>query len=190
MESKQQTSNNKSVEDNNNIDSSTSQNNKTLKQTLKSHGATISPQVHKKVHYLIATDSAIQNLTQRVRQAYKRNVDVVNIEWIDECIKNKKSRVEVESYICNELVKTLINEKEREKKKQNQQQKTNGEDDENTSGIPTEDAAGWSEPIQLDCCCVCHENGDDNCPWCTGPENTCNLTLARMAKNQQCTKVS
>ena len=163
-------------------------NNKTLKQTLTSHGATISPQVHKKVHYLIATDSAIKNLTQRVRQAYKRNVDIVNVNWIDECIKNTKkcSRVDVESYICNELVKTLIDEKEREKKKQNT---SNGEDDGNTSDIPAEDNNGWSTPIELDCCCVCHENGDDNCPWCTGPENTCNLTLARLARKQQCTKV-
>jgi len=167
-------------------------NNKTLKQTLQSHGATISPQVHKKVHYLIATDSAIQNLTQRVRQAYKRNVDIVNVNWIDECIKKnttkKYSRVDIESYLCNGLVKTLIDEKEREKKKQNQQ-KSNGEDNGNTSDIPAEDNNGWSTPIELDCCCVCHENGDDNCPWCTGPENTCNLTLARLAKKQQCTKV-
>ena len=164
-------------------------NNKTLKQTLISHGATISPQVHKKVHYLIATDSAIQNLTQRVRQAYKRNVDIVNVNWIDECIKKnttkKCTRVDVEAYLCNELVKTLIGEKEREKKKQ----KSNGGDDGNTSDIPNEDNNGWSTPIELDCCCVCHENGDDNCLWCTGPENTCNLTLARLAKKQQCTKV-
>jgi len=172
------------------INTSSIMNNKTLKQTLKSHGATISPQVHKKVHYLIATDSAIQNLTQRVRQAYKRNVDIVNVNWIDECIKKnttkKCSRVDVEIYLCNELVETLIDEKEREKKKQN----SNREDDGNTSDIPAEDTNGWSTPIELDCCCVCHENGDDNCPWCTGPENTCNLTLARLAKKQQCTKAS
>ena len=166
-------------------------NNKTLKQTLTSHGATISPQVHKKVHYLIATDSAIQNLTQRVRQAYKRNVDIVNVDWIDECIKKnteKCNRVDVESFLCNELVKTLIDEKEKEKKKQ--KTSDGGGDDGNTSDIPTEDTNGWSTPIELDCCCVCHENGDDNCPWCTGPENTCNLTLARLAKKQQCTKAS
>jgi len=172
------------------INTSSIMNNKTLKQTLKSHGATISPQVHKKVHYLIATDSAIQNLTQRVRQAYKRNVDIVNVNWIDECIKNttkKCSRVDVEAYICNELVKTLIDEKEREKEKQ---KTSDGGDDGNTSDIPAEDTNGWSTPIELDCCCVCHENGDDNCPWCTGPENTCNLTLARLARKQQCTKAS
>ena len=173
-------------------DSSSSINNKTLKQTLTSHGATISPQVHKKVHYLIATNSAIQNLTQRVRQAYKRNIDIVNVNWIDECInknttKKLYSRVAVESYICNELVEALINEKERDKKKQ---KTSDVEDDGNTSDIPAEDTNGWSTPISLDCCCVCHENGDDNCPWCTGPENTCNLTLARLAKKQQCTKAS
>ena len=187
MESKQ--TNTKSLSSSTTTIKDSSINNKTLKQTLISHGATISPQVHKKVHYLIATDSAIQNLTQRVRQAYKRNVDIVHVNWIDECIKKKNttkkcSRVDVESYICNELVKTLIDEKEREKKKQ--KTSDGGGDDGNASDIPAEDNNGWSTPIELDCCCVCHENGDDNCPWCTGPENTCNLTLARLAKKQQC----
>ena len=40
------------------------------------------------------------------------------------------------------------------------------------------DAEGWSEPVQLDCCCVCHENNPPNtitdCEWC----KTCNINLA------------
>ena len=39
--------------------------------------------------------------------------------------------------------------------------------------------SGWSEAVELDCCCVCHENGDLECPWCTG-ETECNLTKKRL----------
>ena len=27
--------------------------------------------------------------------------------------------------------------------------------------------AGWTEPVSIGCCCVCHENGTTNdCTWC------------------------
>lgn len=140
-----------------------------LKQLLQSLGATISPQVHKRVNYLISTDSAVQNLTQRVRQAIKRKVDVVDVAWVKEC-REKGRRVEVDNYLCNELVECLVAEKEKR--------------DRGSKKICTSidvvqiDGAGWSTPVHLDCCCVCHENGDDDCPWCTD----CNITLARKAK--------
>lgn len=156
---------------------------KTLTNLLKSHNATLSPQVHKRVHYIISTPSAIQNLTQRVRQALKRNVDIVHVDWVKACIE-RGERVDVSEYLCNDVAKKLMVEKEDVKKGE-----TAGSKDEETGGgrkgggyesdIPEEDNAGWSSPIQLDCCCVCHENGDLECPWCLD----CNLTLAR--KNRQ-----
>ncbi len=24
----------------------------------------------------------------------------------------------------------------------------------------------WSEPIDVGCCCVCHDDDRDDCPWC------------------------
>ena len=152
------------------------QNYKMLKQLLQSLGATISPQVHKRVHYLISTDSAVQNLTQRVRQANKRNVDVVDIAWVKEC-REKGRRVKVDDYLCNELVECLVAEKE---KRDRGSKKIC-----TSSDVVQIDGAGWSTPVHLDCCCVCHENGDDDCPWCTD----CNITLARKAKAASlCTK--
>ena len=185
------------------------QNYKSLKHHLQNNlGATISPQVHKRVHYLISTKCAIQNLTQRVRQAYKRNVDIVDVAWVKDCIQQKK-RVDIvnndndndKKYLCNELVQCLMEEKEREKKERSavviskksaatteeKEGKVSNIDHGNHSDsddvVPEEDNEGWSTPIQLDCCCVCHENGDLKCPWCTGKGNECNLTLARIANN-------
>lgn len=148
----------------------TYQNYKTLKQLLQALGATISPQVHKRVHYLISTDSAIQNLTQRVRQAAKRKVDVVDVAWVKDC-REKGTRIKVDNYLCNDLVECLVAEKEK---------RDRGSMKLCTSSDVGPDDLGWSSPIELDCCCVCHENGDDECPWCIGPD--CNLTLARKAK--------
>jgi len=43
--------------------------------------------------------------------------------------------------------------------------------------IPDPDDAGWSEPVSLDCCCVCHDTARD-CDWCLD----CNVTLALKSK--------
>ena len=127
----------------------TMNNTKALKSLLQSLGATVSPQVHKRVHYLISTDSAMQNLTQRVRQAFKRNVDIIDIEWVTKC-REKNARVNADNYLCNELVHCLMEEKEREKRK------TLASDGIGNRDIPDENA-GWTKPVELDCCCVCHE---------------------------------
>ena len=151
---------------------------KTVSSLLKANGATISPQVHKRVHYLICTEQAVNHLTQRVRQALKRNVDVVNVKWVKLCIENG-GRVDVEEYLLNGLATELMNVKTAETKEANKPNSFVGAlEDGYESDIPGENAMGWSEPIALDCCCVCHENGDENCPWCTD----CNINLAKKKK--------
>ena len=164
---------------------------KTLKHILQSHGVAISSQVHKRVHYLIVTDTAVQYLTQRVRQAYKRNVTIVYISWIQECIRLGKL-VNVDTHVCNDVVESLINEKKA----------INGSTDKAVVVVAAAAAAAskmtentnttrWSSPILLDCCCACHDenNGDDghnNCPWCVkkfGAHVDCNIiTLEKQKK--------
>ncbi len=169
----------------------TYQNYKSLQKSLQHHGATISPQVHKRVHYLLCTRSAMAHATQRVRQAYKRNVDIVDVAWVKECIDTGKI-VEVEKYLRNDEVGCWIAEKEEEKKKQ-ATERTVAKSERNVFDIDEkyidddinvdeeDEGGGWSTPIQLECCCVCHENGDDDCPWCVD----CNLTLARKQKKTE-----
>ncbi|KAL7489405.1 hypothetical protein ACHAW6_015003 [Cyclotella cf. meneghiniana] len=152
---------------------------KTLTNILTTHGAIISPQVHKRVHYLVSTRHAVNNLTQRVRQALKRHVDIVDASWIKECVEGG-ARVDVENYLLNSLAGGLMAVKEEEKHEATRTDDFNETNEKSSkdgyeSDIPDENNAGWSSPIQLDCCCVCHENGDENCPWCT----ECNLTLAK-----------
>lgn len=145
---------------------------KSVKQTLISQGAMIAPQVHKRVRCIICTPQAIENLTQRVRQALKRGVDIVDIKWLNDSVRQGK-RLEVDGYLRNDLARALMAEK---KEQDDIRQRANNIDEVH---IPDHATGGWSEPIELDCCCVCHENGDFNCPWCTNPD--CNV-YSRMRK--------
>lgn len=145
---------------------------KSVKQTLISQGAMIAPQVHKRVRCIICTPQAIENLTQRVRQALKRGVDIVDIKWLNDSVRRGK-RLEVDGYLRNDLARALMAEK---KEQDDIRQRANNIDEVH---IPDHATGGWSEPIELDCCCVCHENGDFNCPWCTNPD--CNV-YSRMRK--------
>jgi hypothetical protein len=147
---------------------------KTLSNILKTNGATISPQVHKRVNYLVCTEQALNNLTQRVRQALKRNVDIIDVDWVKTCVVERR-RIDANEYLLNDLAKELMDTKEKEKANCKNNASEVIHKDGYESDLPDENAAGWSEPIELDCCCVCHENGDENCPWCT----ECNINLAK-----------
>jgi hypothetical protein len=165
---------------------------KTLKHILQSHGAAIASQIHKRVHYLLVTDTAVQYLTQRVRQAYKRNVTILYVSWIQECITLGKI-VDTTNHLCNDVVACLVNEKKAIK----------GSNDEAVvaTTLPTDsNTIGWSTPILLDCCCACHDenDGDDddnnnnNCPWCIkkyGADIDCNIITLEKQKRRNEQKV-
>ena len=94
------------------------------------------------------------------------------ILWIEACIKDG-SRVDWTEYLRNGEANEAAESKKRS---------VGGDGCDVKFDISTDDAnatSGWSEPVELDCCCVCHENGDKKCPWCTG-ETECNLTKKRL----------
>jgi hypothetical protein len=160
---------------------------KTLKQILQSHGATIASQVHKRVHYLIVTNAAVQYLTQRVRQAYKRNVTIVHVSWVQECITmGKIVDITTSKHLCNDEVACLVNEKIDNKTGNNNIAMMSPSITDNTT-------TGWSTPILLDCCCACHDVNDgdhddnNNCPWCVkkyGANVDCNIIMLKNQKKE------
>ena len=63
----------------------------TLTTLLKSHGAEISETITPKTfHSVISTESARKALTQKVRKGVKRGVKILDVKWIENCIKFKK----------------------------------------------------------------------------------------------------
>jgi len=119
--------------------------------------------------------SAVLQCTQRVRKAIKFGVDIINVEWLHQCLETGK-RVDYTPFLLTELAATAA-------ARHNNQQDKGGSDkkkDSNDEDIVVDPDAGWTEAVSLDCCCVCHENGDLNCPWC----KTCNITLARQISSR------
>ena len=143
----------------------------------KQNGAAITSQVHKRVHALIVGNAAVRNSTQRVRKALKLGIPIVDIGWIEACIKDG-NRVDWADYSRNDEAKKAADAK----KKASAAVASGAEGCDVKFDVSNDDAnavSGWSEAVELDCCCVCHENGDLECPWCTG-EKKCNLTKKRL----------
>lgn len=127
---------------------------KAISDLCRSLGASVTSQLHSRVTCLVCNQSAVQHATQRVRKALKRNVPLVDVAWVRRC-HEEGTRIEHDEYCLNELAINVLKSR--------------------TIAVDTADDAidlhdipdsGWSEPTSLGCCCVCHENGDDKCPWC------------------------
>jgi hypothetical protein len=119
-------------------------------------GATISSQVSKKVTALIASEDAIQQATQRVRKAGKKAKPILSIAWLEECEKEGR-KLEFGEYSLTDRAKTAIQNYDGNKQVA----------DADGPVVEEDPNAGWSEPVSLGCCCVCHEMGTtQDCEWC------------------------
>ena len=122
-------------------------------------------QVHKKVFAVICNRSAVTQLTQRVRKAIKKGfVHLIDVEWIKQC-KLEGQCVKHEEFLLTEDAKNFIEKRAKIMKAI----EANNEPD----SSQVDEDVGWTEPTSLDCCCVCHEDGRDDCEWCVD----CNVTL-------------
>ena len=150
-------------------------------------GASVTAQVHKKVFAVICNQSAINNLTQRVRKGLKRKALLIDVEWIRQC-KVQCSRVCYNKYLLNDMAVKVLDGKQSTKDERRIKKKI----DETIDPLDSDEAimrmnTGWSEPISLSCCCVCHETNRDDCKWCVA----CPVTLARKArKDNLCQEVT
>ena len=122
----------------------------------KDLGAQTTGQVHKRVDVVIATQSAVDGNTQRVRKAWKKGIPVVLSEWIQECLKQHHV-VDMEPFKKSESKGTVGNLQLKEKafKKKEKRSAAN--------------VADQTRTLDLGCCCVCHEtspNSRTECDWC------------------------
>ena len=127
----------------------------------RSLGANVIDLVCKRVSLLVCSEAAIKQATQRVRKAIKRNKPLVSVEWLEKC-QQEGYRVETKEYRLDDQAKEAI--KNREERLQSAAEAAKENNDEDLEAIPD---SGWTEPQDLGCCCVCHENGTTaDCPWC------------------------
>lgn len=122
----------------------------------KSLGAEVMSQVCKRTAALVVTASAVRQATQRVRKAYKKRIPIVETGWVDLCRANGAKEPMTPFRLEKEVEDAIRKRGER---------KLQEKEEEDAYAIP---GAGWSEPLAVGCCCVCHENGTEKeCPWCT-----------------------
>ena len=139
---------------------------KTIMALCKDAGASTTGQLHKGVFCLVATESAVLGETQRVRKAWKKGIPIVTPEWIKKCMETKQ----VEPFDHYKYRQQRESAKPSSKKRKTKQIESTKsvETLEEGDTLPTE---GWSERVDLGCCCLCHEtedgdNLDNRCPWC------------------------
>mmetsp|Transcript_568 Transcript_568/g.1170 ORF Transcript_568/g.1170 Transcript_568/m.1170 type:complete len:242 (-) Transcript_568:19-744(-) len=134
----------------------------------KELGASVIDLVCKRVNLLVCSEAAVKQATQRVRKAIKRSKPLVSVEWLERC-KEDGRKVDLEEYRLDDQARDAIQRRE-----DRLQTAAEAIKDSYTDGdIETLPDSGWTEPQDLGCCCVCHENGTEaDCPWCK--ESPCN----------------
>lgn len=133
---------------------------KAVAEECRSAGAQISSQIHKRVNCLLCTENAIAQLTQRVRKAQKKNIPLVDVAWLRKCQKESK-RVDFGPF----LLKSPTESKKAGVTAANNEDIGNESDNSVSREAPDPDA-GWTSPVELGCCCLCHEQNWEKCDWC------------------------
>ena len=132
------------------------ENYKSVVALCESGGAACTPQVHKKVFCVVATGSAIQAATQRVRKAWKKGIPVVKLEWVKDCLVSGKLLAFGDYRVSMGAAKP---KSETSKKDVSAPSKAT-----NVADSPIDMT---ERTVALGCCCVCHETGETaNCEWC------------------------
>jgi hypothetical protein len=117
-------------------------------------------------------------LTQRVRKAIKKkHSHVIDVEWLRQC-KVQCCRVDHEEYLLTEFAQEAMDKRSNNNSKEKSSTDNIHRENNDLDEMILETDEGWTEPVSLGCCCVCHETDRDDCKWCVD----CVITLARKAK--------
>lgn len=133
-------------------------------------GAKVTPQVHKKVSCVVATDSAVSSKSQRVRKAWSKGIPVVRVQWLADCIQNKQ-RLPMDQYHTKP---NLDHPKHCSVQSFDRQvhecDKKHSVKDTLLAALDASKLSESSYPAErtmdLGCCCACHDSGATDCPWC------------------------
>jgi hypothetical protein len=161
---------------------------KGMAQQLRAAGATVSSQVHKRIHALIASNvksytypendidntkamSSTPLFTQRIRKALKLNIPIADFSWVEDSMKEGRI-LDMKPYLFNiskaatmGIRITAIRDKAYKKEPESSQQDSTEKDKSVGSTTINNENNNY---VSLGCCCACHdsENAVYDCPWC------------------------
>jgi hypothetical protein len=138
---------------------------KDLVKLCQAAGAIVTSQVHQRVQCVIATASAVEHATQRVRKAWKKSIPVVSVDWLQEC-QLQQRRLPMEAYVLErreEVAKSKGSPGDERSERNLQEAANENETNENET---TKEV--YVRTVDLGCCCACHDETDTatECPWC------------------------
>lgn len=178
-------------------------------------GATVSAQVHNKVHAVLCqfqdssscwtttntthsrssddtsscdTPSHVLSVTQRMKKALKKSIPIWDLQWL---VKIHKCHewIDPEPFFN---VTQLVRENVRRQEQNVKDDITSAEgprevdvQDESEEEYLNTVETGWSEPISLDCCCVCHDDDREDCPWCFQGDTKCSVFLKKSKQGER-----
>jgi hypothetical protein len=138
-----------------------------VKREILALGGKISSTVHKNVDFLIASDSAVEQCTQRVRKADKYDILVLKVEYVEHCRSNKKDTntapfeysnisAVVKNYEKHAKAKAVgVPASEEEKKPASKKKKRTASE-----------AFTIEHTMACECSCTCHDHGESSCHYC------------------------
>jgi len=148
---------------------------KGISELCRRLGARTTGQVHRKVDCVLASKTAVDGDTQRVRKARKKGVPVVDIEWLRNFDGGATTTyIPFDAYVIaaddKKPTASIIASNQTNLKQCATSEAAAAAAAAAASAVPVpSEIAGWSEAVDLGCCCVCHESGapiEDDCPWC------------------------
>ena len=157
-----------------------------IKKMIEDMDGSCSSTVHKKVHYVIATTTAVDNVTQRIRKAIKWNIPIVSVDYIVDIYEKKTTSDNISSYLfSNEMIQERLRVYQ-----DNLVDKCVDQDDNNNNNNKEEEkekkrkkSSSTSQEVMTcityDCSCICHDRGEKSCSWCVSAhDNNNNNTSA------------
>jgi hypothetical protein len=183
-------------------------------------GATVSAQVHNKVHAVLCqiqdssssssnnswtttktthsrnsddtsscdATSHVLSVTQRMKKALKKSIPIWDLQWLVKIHKCHEWIDPEPFYNVTQVVRENV-------RRQEQNVKDDITSDEGPREVHVQDESeeeylntvetGWSEPISLDCCCVCHDDDREDCPWCFQGDAKCIVFLKKSKQGER-----
>lgn len=144
-----------------------------LRRMITALGGRLSPTVHKNVSFLIASDTAVANATQRVRKAFKYGVPVLRKEYIELCYSGAVASEDTASFQFAGI-ETAIKRYEVHSSEKNSARDGCGACKKRRAEGPP--PLSYMDNLKRDqvfeCSCICHDRGEDGCSYCFAAHST------------------
>lgn len=149
------------------------------KKMVEELGGKVCSTVHKKVDFLVASETAVAAATQRVRKADKLCVPIVRTSYVSDCFESRKIPADISKYFHSNVEECIrahketsrdncsrLDDAELKDSKEKKKRKAEASTDTDPYVIPE-----LTSNMKFQCSCICHDRGEAGCSWCVDAHN-------------------